>query len=243
MSQSQTSASPAASGVGLRAFHALVFLGFGAATVAGMLTELRQLGEGLFYPWHCGTPPAPLGTAAALVAIVLCVLLVLFLGIGRSAPLWMSAVMLVCLLVSMFNQDYPFTRRSAPGANLQMFEVGKLLHEEMRTRLQRTLLVPKLKADWDAALVAAVADDETLKSPYRARNFGKAPWQIQMIANEGDFIADAPPGTFQIFVAPDASRFSISMLGLDPTHQVVRLRDDLGEVFELKGVFTPDTLQ
>ncbi len=243
MSQSQAPAASAASGLGLRAFHALVFLGFGSATVAGMLTELRQLGEGLFYPWHCGTPPAPLGTAAALVAILLMLALVLFLGVGRSAPLWLSGVMLVCLLVSMFSQDYPFTRRSAPGANLQMFEVGKLLHEQMRTTLQRTLLVPKLKADWDAALAAAVGHGPALDSPYRARYFAPAPWRIVMLAREGEFQVDAPPGSFQIFVPPDASRFSISMLGLDPTHQVVRLRDDLGEVFELKGVFTPDTLQ
>jgi hypothetical protein len=64
-----------------------------------------------------------------------------------------------------------------------------------------------------------------------------------MLAHDGEFAADAPPGTFAIFVPEDASRFDISMLGLDATHQVVRLRDDRGVVLELKGVFTPDTLQ
>ncbi|MBS1153879.1 MAG: hypothetical protein H6Q89_5577, partial [Myxococcaceae bacterium] len=39
MPQVRSSTEP--SPLGLRAFHVLVFLGFGAATVAGMLTELR----------------------------------------------------------------------------------------------------------------------------------------------------------------------------------------------------------
>ena len=243
---SQSGISPVrapASPLGLRAVHALVFLGFGAAAAAGMMTELRQLSEGLFYPWHFGSPPSAVGVAAALTALLLCAGLVVFLFIGRSAPIWMSVVMLLCLLGSIFNQDYPFSRRSAPGANLQMLEVAKLLHEEIRLKLQATGRVPARRVEWEQALIAVVGDNPKLQSSYHRRFFARQPWRAELIANEGDFLADAAPGTFQIYVPTDASRFTLTMLGLDSEHQVVRLRDDQGEVFALKGVFTPDTLQ
>jgi uncharacterized membrane protein YphA (DoxX/SURF4 family) len=244
VSQAKTgpAASQRTSPLALRAVHAIIFFGFGAAAIAGMLTELRQLAEGLFHPWHCGTPPAPFGTAAALIAGLLCVALVVFLVVGRSAPLWMSGLMLLCLVGSILSQDFPVARRSPPGANLKMLEVGKALHGAMREQLQRMLRVPASKADWTLALQKVAAEDNGL-SPYRARFFSAVPWSVELLPREGEFLADAPPGTFQVYVPEDASRFSVTLLGLDAEHQVVRLRDDQGEVFELKGVFSPDTLQ
>ena len=48
-------------------------------------------------------------------------------------------------------------------------------------------------------------------------------------------------GTDRVSYSADASRFTITMVGLDPEHQTVRLRDDQGQPFELKGAFAPDT--
>lgn len=237
------SAAAGTSPLALRAFHAVVFLGVGSATVAGMVTELRQLGEGLFHPWHFGTPPSAAGTAAAFVALGLCLALLVFLFLGRSAPLWMSAVLLVCLVVAMLNQDYKVSHRSAPGANLSMLEAGQALHEKMRAQLQRTQAVPNTREQWSAALAAVVTENENLSSPYRQRFFKPTAWRVEMLGTEGDFLADAPPGTFAIWIPDDASRFTITLFGLDPEHQVVRLRDDRGQVIELKGAFNPDTLQ
>ena len=230
-----------ASPLGLRAFHVVVFLGFAGAAIAGMLTELRQLLVALTHPWHFGTPPSPLGTAAALAAIVLSAALIVFLVRGRSAPLWMSAVMLAAFCVSFWQQSYVFSRRSAPGANLQMLEMGKALHEKMRAQLQQTGAVPNTAAPWEAALAALESENPALLSPFRTRFFAPIPWSLRTLAKEGDFLSDATPGTFTVFIPSDASRFTITMVGLDPEHQTVRLRDDQGQPFELKGAFTPDT--
>lgn len=230
-----------ASPLGLRAFHVVVFLGFAAAAVAGMLPELRQLFIALTHAWHFGTPPSPLGTTAALAAISLSVALIVFLVRGRSAPLWMSVVVLLCFLISFWQQSYSFSQRSSPGANLVMLEVAKALHEKMRTRLQQTGAVPNTLADWEAALRTIAAEKPELGSPYRTRLFARAPWKLRTIAKEGDFLLDATPGTFTVFIPADASRFTITMVGLDPEHQTVRLRDDQGQPFELKGAYTPDT--
>ncbi len=226
------------SSLGLRAFHALVFCGFGAATVAGMLPELQQLSEGLFHRWHFGTPPSPIGATAALGAIALCLALVFFLARGRSAPLWMSMAMLVCFCAGLFGQTYEFSARSAPGANLAMLEVGKALQEKMRVQLQDYQRVSGKEADWQAALAEVSAGKP---SPYRSRFFGAVPWRLETLAHEGDFPQAAPPGSFFVWVPKDESRFTLTMAGLDPKHQVVRLRDDRGDVFELRGTFTPDT--
>ena len=67
------------------------------------------------------------------------------------------------------------------------------------------------------------------------------PWSLKTLVQEGDFLTDALPGTFTVFIPADASRFTITMIGLDPEHQTVRLRDDHGQPFELKGAYTPDT--
>lgn len=227
-----------ASPLGLRAFHVLIFLGFAAATIAGMLPELKQLLSGLLHAWHPGTPPSPLGTAAALAALGLSIALIAFLALGRSAPLWMSVAMLAAFGISIWQQSYPFERRSAPGANLAMFELGKKLHEKMRQQLQDTGAVANTQDAWRAALDAVATDTP---SPFHTRFFGTVPWTLRTLATEGDFLTDAPPGTFTVFIPADASRFTITMIGLDPEHQPVRLRDDHNQPFELKGAYTPDT--
>lgn len=227
-----------ASPLGLRAFHVVVFLGFAASAVAGMLTELKQLADGLTHRFHFGTPPSPLGTAAAFLAVGLAIALVVFLVRGRSAPLWMSAAILVAFAVSWWQQGYAFSRRSAPGANLAMFALGKVLHEQMRQQLQTTGAVPATQAEWEAALARAATDHP---SPYRTRTFAAVPWSLRTLAKEGDFLTDALPGTFTVFFPKDTSRFTITMIGLDPEHQTVRIRDDQGQPFELKGAYTPDT--
>lgn len=223
---------------GLRAFHVVVFLGFAGAAVAGMITELQQLLRGLTHVYHFGTPPSPLGTAAAFAALGLAVALVVFLVKGRSAPLWMSGALLAAFAVSWWQQGYAFERRSAPGANLAMFELGKALHEQMRQRLQETGAVPGTAAEWEAVLTKISAEHPPV---FHTRFFGAVPWTLRTLAREGDFLSDAPPGTFTIFVPKDNSRFTITMIGLDPEHQAVRLRDDHGQPFELKGTYTPDT--
>jgi hypothetical protein len=230
-----------ASPIGLRAFHVVVFLGFAGGTIAGMIPELRQLFVALTHPWHFGTPPSPLGTAAALAAIFSSLALIVFLVRGRSAPLWMSVVMLVAFGVSIWQQGYVFSRRSAPGANLAMLDMGKALHEKMRAQLQQSGAVPNTAAEWEAALSAIAAENPRLVSPYRSRTFAIAPWKLRTLVKEGDFLLDATPGTFTVFIPADASRFTITMVGLDPEHQTVRLRDDQGQPFELKGAFAPDT--
>lgn len=228
----------APSPLGLRAFHVLIFLGFAAGTIAGVFPELSQLFSALAHPWHFGTPPSVPGTASALCALGLGAALIVFLVRGRSAPLWMSIAMLAAFVTAWFQQDYPFSRRSSPGANLAMFEVGKVLHETMRTRLQQTGAVPNTAAEWEAALVKLSAEHP---SPFRTRSFEPVPWSFRALVNESDFLADAQPGTFTVFIPADASRFTITMIGLDPEHQPVRLRDDQGNPFELKGAYTPDT--
>ncbi len=227
-----------ASGLGLRAFHVVIFLGFAAAAIAGVLPELRQLVSGLASPWHFGTPPSPFAVAAALGAAGLSAGFLVFLVRGRSAPLWMSVAMLVAFGVSYWQQGYGFSRRNAPGANLAMFELGKALHETMRGQLQQTGAVPGSAAQWQAALTALAADHP---SPFRTRSFQQVPWTLRTLQREGDFLLDASPGTFTVFVPTDNSRFTITMVGLDPEHQTVRLRDDHGQPFELKGAYTPDT--
>lgn len=227
-----------ASPLGLRAFHVVIFLGFAAATVAGMFPELRQLISALAHPYHFGTPPSPLGTTAALAAIALSIALVVFLALGRSAPLWMSVAMLLSFGISIWQQGYAFSRRSSPGANLAMFELGKLLHEQMRARLQHTGAAPNTAKEWEDALAALGAEHP---SPFHTRFFGAVPWSLRTLAQEGDFLTDALPGTFTVYIPADASRFTITMIGLDPEHQTVRLRDDHGQPFELKGAYTPDT--
>ena len=226
---------------GLRAFHVVIFLGFAAGTVAGMLPELQQLFDALAHPWHSGTPPSPIGTAAAIVAIGLSVALIAFLFRGRSAPLAMSVAMLAAFGVSIWQQGYVFSRRSAAGANLAMLEVGQALHEKMRLQLQNSGAVPNQAAAWEEALAAVVAENPALASPFRNRSFSSVPWKLRTLVLEGDFLLDATPGTFTVFIPADASRFTVTMVGLDPEHQTVRLRDDHGQPFELKGAYTPDT--
>jgi hypothetical protein len=80
-----------ASPLGLRAFHVVVFLGFAGAAIAGMLPELRQLFVALTHPWHFGTPPSPLGAAAALIASGLGIALLVFLVRGRVLRLVLAA--------------------------------------------------------------------------------------------------------------------------------------------------------
>lgn len=220
-----------------------MFLGFGAATVAAMGSELRQLGEGLLYPWHCGNPPSPAGVAAALVAVVLSLGLLVFLVRSRSAPLWMSVAMLVAFIGALLGQDLPITRRSVPGANLAMLQLGQALQQKMRSHLQDHQRVPADAAAWEAALAAVLAENPTLESPYRRRYFSRVPWSIVGLAQEGDFNPAAPPGAFAIWLPPDASRFTITLCGLAVDHQVVRLRDAEGQIVDLKGAFTPDTRQ
>ena len=227
--------------LGLRAFHVIIFLGFAAATVAGTLPELRQLFEALSQPWHFGTPPSVPAVTAGLAATGLsCTLLVLLVR-GRSAPLWMSGVMLAAFATSIWQQGYLFSRRSVAGANLAMLEVGTGLHEKMRARLQQTGAVATNAAEWEVALRAFEAENPQLDSPFHDRFFSTVGWQVRTLVKDGDFLLDAAPGTFTVFVPPDASRFTITMVGLDPEHQTVRLRDDLGHPFELRGAYTPDT--
>jgi len=225
----------------LRAFHLLVFLGFAAGAIAGMLPELQQLFTALSHKYHCGTIPSPLGTASAIAAFLASVTLLVYLARGRSAPLWISGVVLVAFVVTLWQQSYPFSRRSTPGANLAMLEVAKQLHEAKRQQLQETGAVDTDEAAWAAALAKIEADNPGLSSPFRRRSFDVMPWRLEMIASEDLFLVDATPGTFTVFVPKDASRFTITMIGLDPEHQTVRLRDDQGEAFSLKGAYTPDT--
>ncbi len=225
----------------LRAFHLLIFLGFAAGAVAGMIPELQQLFTALSHKYHCGTVPSPLGTAAAVVSVVAAVTLVACLARGKSAPLAVSIAILVSFGVTLWQQSYTFSRRSSPGANLAMLEVAKQLHEVKRQQLQETGAVDTDEASWAAALKKIEADNPGLSSPFRKRPFDLLPWRLQMLPSEDLFIADATPGTFTVFVPKDASRFTLTMIGLDPEHQTVRLRDDQGEAFSLKGAYTPDT--
>jgi hypothetical protein len=221
---------------GLRAFHALLFVGFGASTVAGMLPELRQLTQAWTEPWHSGSPPSLPGTAAALASIALIAALIGFLASGRSAPLWISVALLVAFGVGLWDHDYPVSARSAAGANRVMLEVGSALHQNMQRQLQDHQAVPTTQPEWATALECAA---EQRESPFRRPSFQIVPWSIALLHKGGELLPDVPPGTFTVWVPPDASRFTITMTGLDSTHHSTRLRDDQGELVELEGLYAP----
>ncbi len=225
---------------GLRVVHAVVFLGFASATLAAVHPELIQLGAAMRHTFHPGTPPSPLGVAAGLFAIAGSLTLLVFFVRGKSAPLWVSAALLLGLLGGVASQGAAApSRRSPEGANLVLLELGRAVHLKARDRLQQAGEVPSTQQFWDEALLASTGPER----PFHQRSFAVVPWKLELLARAEDFPTTAHPGTLLVFVSEDHASFVITFVGLDERFEPARLRDRENRVVELKGVFNPDMPQ
>lgn len=225
MSQKKTPASAP-----LRLIHALIFLGFAAATIAATHQELLQLWRSVTQPFHAGTPAAPLATSAGLTALLGAGVLLVCFALAKSAPLFVSVVMLGAFGAGFTVLSLEPKQRTAPGANLMAIDEAKVLHKRLNTMLQMTGTVPT-----DAQAIAL--GDET---PYYQRGFASLPWHVELVKDTSVLPPGAQPGWLLLKSSPDRTSFIITAVGIDAEGNAALLRDK-ADAIEFRGAYNPDT--
>lgn len=220
---------PARSGRGLRAVHALTFTAFAAAATAAVWPELVQLWAGLAHRYHPGTPPAPLAVGAFVLALAGVLALLISFVRGRSAPLWASVLPMLAFALGLAVQGHQVASRSPAGANARLLEQGHRVHLAMRDRLQKDFAVPTEAAPWSQTLGDG-------PSEFRSRAFRALPYRVQLGQGEPSPV----PGSVLVAVSPDGVGFELRFVGLDDALSPTILRDASGEPVVLRAVFNPD---
>lgn len=223
--KSQRASSPA-----LRVFHAIVFLGFAAAAIAGTHQELIQLWRVVSQPYNAGTRPIPIACAAGLLAAVLTLVLLACVALGRTVPLAVSGLMLLSFAGSFAVHLEEPKQRSVPGANVKALDRAKELHGKIATVLQLTRVVP--------------TSGQTLRvegeSPFHKRFLTPLPWRVELVPSIEQLPEGAEPGWLLLQASPDAASFAISSVGIDDQGLPSLLRQD-GKPVAYRGAFNPDT--
>lgn len=214
----------------LRVFHAIVFLGFAAAAIAGTHQELLQLWRVISHPYNAGTRPIPIACAAGLLAAVLTLVLLACVAVGRTVPLAVSALMLLAFAGSFAVHLEEPKQRSVPGANVRALDRAKELHGKLASVLQATRAVP---TSGDALRV----DGE---SPFHKRWLQPLPWRVELVKSIEELPAGAEPGWLLLEPSPDAASFAIASVGIDDQGLPSLLRQD-GKPIAYRGAYNPDT--
>jgi hypothetical protein len=223
--------------LGLRLFHAALFLAFAAGAVFLALPEWRHLAQALGQPFHAGAPPRWLLLAASLVALAGALRLGWDLARRRSAPLWASGLILLALMASVASGapgDVAVTR-SEDAANRDLLRVARRVHLTMVQELQAHGEVPVDPAAWRRALREAGSSE----APVRTRGFQAVERQLLWLPSEDASPEPLVPGALALHVTPDGVGFSLRVVGLDAGRPAL-LKDDRGAPLVLRGLYNPD---
>lgn len=227
----------ASSPVGLRLFHAAVFLAMAAGVLYVSVAEWRHVLLVLGQPFHAGPLPRWLLLAGSLVAAVGALPLVWGLVRGRSAPLWASGAVLVSVVGAVGAGDgRPLAEaRSEESANLAILRVARRVHLSMVQELQAHGEAPTDVESWRKALeVAGPSPDRIHTRELRA----VAP-RVVWLESEEEQPESMIPGALWVHVTPDGVGFSIRLVGMREG-QPGMLLDDRGKELVLRGLFNPD---
>ena len=239
-----TLASPAraaASPLGLRVVHALVFLALAAPVLWGSAPEWRHLAHALSQPFHAGAPPSAALLAGALLAAAGALRLLAGLVRGRSAPLWASGAVLAALLLAWAAQGRGAgtdLERSEGRANLAFLQVGRRVHFSMVGALQRDGESSRDEAAWVRALAGATAREDRV----RDRLLRAQPPRVRLTAAPDSVPESLVPGEVLVWVSPDGATFELRLVGFDEAGvRPALLRDpETHGALVLKGLFNPD---
>ena len=237
--EAQGAGSPA----GLRLIHAVVFLGFAAATLAAVYPEFQQLIAAWQRPFHPGSPPSAVALAAGGTALAGAIVIGFNLARRRSTSLLVSAFILTAFGGALwFRNQEPPTRRTWQGADVALLEVTRGLHLKMVERLQREAEVPRETGPWQEALVQAArnAAPDGL-SAIRSRRFAAQPYALVRVREPGAVPPGLAPASVLLWVSDDAVTFALTPIGLQSDGAVGPLVDERGERLVFKGVFNPDS--
>jgi hypothetical protein len=222
-------AAPAPAPIALRLLHAIVFFGFAASAIAGTHIELIHLYRSLAHPFHSGTLPGLFPCISGVTSILLAAFLLVRLLLRQTAPLAVSALMLVAFGLSFTTLLIEPSLRSVPGANAKALEAAREVHADLNTPLQSAGRVPE-------EMSAPKGE-----SPFRRRGFAPLPWHVEKVASLSTLPAGAEPGWILVHVNDDRAGFSIGTVGVNSEGAPVVLADEHGEPIELRGAFNPDT--
>jgi hypothetical protein len=224
-----TPAGPAA--LGLRIIHAIVFLGFASAAVAGTHLELLHLFRALTQPYNSGTPPELLPCISGVLSALLAAFLLVCLVLRRRVPLAVSGLMLIAFGLSFTVLLHHAEQRSPPGANVKALDAARALHHDLDDLLKQSGHVPQGVQAPDGA------------SPYRRRDFSALAWHLEKTPKLDALPPGAEPGWLLLHVSDDRAEFGVTVVGIDPHGAPMLLKDEDGNPVELKGVRDPDPSQ
>lgn len=229
MSQRSAGATKAAAPPVLRLVHAIVFLGFASAAMAGTHQELLQLWRVLTQSYNAGTPPLPIACASGLVAAFGALFLIARVGFGKTVPLRVSALLLLAFLGSLTVLTAEPKQRTVPGANVTVLEKGKELHLKLNEGLQKT---GTLSSSPEAFTLEGV-------SPFHKRLLTSLPWRVEKV-NRTDALPDgAQPGWLLVQPSADLASYVITCVGIDSEGEPSLLRQE-GNPIEYRGAYNPD---
>lgn len=223
--------------LGLRLVHAVLFIAFAVGVGVASVPEWTHLSQALSQPFHAGAAPRWLVLAGSLLAAVGTVCLGWELVRGRSAPLWVSGVILLGVMATLAGgrpQGLEQSRTDV-AANLELLRVARRVHLLMVHELQSHGETPQSQDAWHAALQQSGASEVRVLT----RSFLPVYPQVAWLASESALPDPLVPGQLAVHVTPDGVGFSVRMVGLHQG-QPALLKDDLGATLVLRGLYNPD---
>jgi len=232
----ERSAAGTPSPLGLRLFHAALFLAFAAGVGAAALPEWRHLAHALGQPFHVGEPPRWPVLAACMLAAAGALRLLWGLARGRSAPLWASVLILLSVVGVMAGGSRgPAAERSEDTANLAFLRTARRVHLTMVQELQAHGEVPVKPEAWRKALEAAGPREDRV----RTRDFRPVPPEVVWLPSADALPTPLVPGAVGVYVSPDGATFTLRPVGLR-AGQPSLLLDEQGAPLVLRGLYNPD---